>query len=103
MYCRFCGQEIKDDAVVCPHCGCATGNKCLSSNPNDAPSAGWGFLGFLLPILGLILYLVWRSDYPLRAKSVGRGALIAVVLEVVFAIVLVIIFVGAASCIAVGY
>lgn len=26
MYCYKCGKEIDDEAVVCPHCGCATKN-----------------------------------------------------------------------------
>ncbi|MBE6619484.1 MAG: zinc ribbon domain-containing protein [Ruminococcaceae bacterium] len=26
MFCSKCGKEINDEAVVCVHCGCATGN-----------------------------------------------------------------------------
>lgn len=26
MFCSKCGKEIFDEAVVCPNCGCATGN-----------------------------------------------------------------------------
>ena len=26
MFCHKCGKEIDDEAVVCVHCGCATGN-----------------------------------------------------------------------------
>lgn len=26
MFCYKCGQQIDDEAVVCPHCGCATKN-----------------------------------------------------------------------------
>lgn len=25
MYCRTCGKEIIDEAVICPYCGCLTG------------------------------------------------------------------------------
>ena len=25
MYCRKCGAEIDDEAIICPKCGCATG------------------------------------------------------------------------------
>ena len=27
MYCRKCGEEILDEAVICPKCGCETGVK----------------------------------------------------------------------------
>lgn len=26
MYCKNCGQQIDNNAVVCPHCGVATEN-----------------------------------------------------------------------------
>lgn len=26
MYCNKCGKEIDDEALICPHCGCATVN-----------------------------------------------------------------------------
>jgi len=35
---------------------------------SDAPSGGYAFLGFLIPIVGLVLYLVWKDEYPLRAR-----------------------------------
>ncbi len=91
MYCRNCGQEVNDEAVVCPHCGCETGKKKLT----DESSFGWAFLGFLFPVIGLILYLVWKSDYPLKAASVGKGALVGVLLQVV-AVILCYVFVGVA-------
>ena len=41
-------------------------------------------LGFFFPIVGLILFLVWHDDYPKRAKLCGKGALISVIVWVVF-------------------
>ncbi len=32
-------------------------------------------LGFFIPLVGLILYLAWMKNLPLRARSVGKGAL----------------------------
>ena len=31
MYCSKCGKEIRDDAVVCIHCGCAVEKGCCIS------------------------------------------------------------------------
>lgn len=43
----------------------------------DAGSFGWGLMGFCLPIVGIILYFVWKRDYPKTGKSVLEGAFIA--------------------------
>ncbi len=43
--------------------------------PMDAPSPGMAALGFFFPIVGLILYCIWKSDRPQRANSAGKGAL----------------------------
>ncbi|MCL2315486.1 MAG: hypothetical protein FWC46_00155 [Actinomycetia bacterium] len=44
----------------------------------DASSFGFAALGFFVPLVGLILWLVWRDQTPLKAKSAGTGALIGV-------------------------
>ena len=31
MFCKSCGKEIEDSAVVCPNCGCATDNLKLNT------------------------------------------------------------------------
>lgn len=51
----------------------------ISGGVIDAPSFGYAVLGFLFPMVGLILYLVWREQTPLRAKSAGKGALVGAI------------------------
>lgn len=80
MYCSNCGEQIDDKAVICPKCGVPVKNRNLT---NDAPSAGFAVLCFFIPLLGLILYLIWKDEYPLKAKSCGKGALIGVIVSVV--------------------
>ena len=46
-------------------------------------SIGYGFLGFFFPIIGFILFLVWKNDKPVSAKQVGIGALIGFILWIV--------------------
>ena len=60
-------------------------------NPADAPSGGFFALGFFFPVIGLILYLVWKDSMPLRSKSAGKGALIGVIVWFVLGIVMGII------------
>lgn len=85
MYCKNCGSQIDDKASICPHCGVATGyNPAVSAD--DAPSTGFAILGFFFPLIGLILYLVWHTTSPLKAKSCGKGALIGVIVSVAISI-----------------
>lgn len=50
----------------------------------DESSFGWALLGFLIPMLGLFFYLSWKDTMPLRARSIGKGALIGVIAYVLF-------------------
>ena len=59
MYCSKCGNEINDQAVVCPHCGVATSNFNQSvtpaTNKDKNAMAIAGFVcSFFAPILGWI-------------------------------------------------
>ncbi len=88
MFCSKCGKEVNDDAVVCIHCGCEIENKKSSVvNKYDAPNTGYAILGFLIPLVGLILYLVNKDTAPLKAKSAGKGALIGFCASIVLSII----------------
>lgn len=91
-FCQHCGKEIADEAVICPGCGVAVNAGPVSvADPTDAPSTGFAILGFFFPVIGLILYLVWKGTSPLKAKSCGKGALIGVIVEVVLSIISVVL------------
>ena len=53
----------------------------------DSGSAGWGFLGCCFPLVGLILFLVWKDNKPRSAKSAGIGAIIGVVIAATLVII----------------
>lgn len=104
MFCKNCGNQIADEALFCPSCGTQqresqqTASSVPPANrsyqtppqqpqytpakpcaaPDDAPSGAFGFLCFLFPIVGLILFLVWHNEYPKKAKSCGTGAIVGV-------------------------
>lgn len=59
--------------------------------PDDAPNAGYGVLSFFFPIVGLILALIWRDNYPKRARSCAIGTIVGVAVGVVFSIILTIV------------
>ena len=95
MFCRNCGNEIHENAVICTKCGCATGVSLIPTvarpapNPKDRFNFGFFLLGFLSPMIGLILFLIFRDDFPKRAKGAGIAALVSVLLEVLSIILLV--------------
>ena len=49
-----------------------------SPQSNDSGSFGWAVLGFFIPLVGLILWLVWKDSKPKSAKMAGIGALVGV-------------------------
>ncbi|MFA6860267.1 MAG: zinc ribbon domain-containing protein [Clostridia bacterium] len=89
MFCTNCGKEISDEAVVCTGCGVPVKQtKKTQVNPNDSRSTGWAVLGFFFPVIGLILWAVWNNEFPLRSKSIAKGAIIGVIAEVVLSIIM---------------
>ncbi len=103
MYCKNCGQQIDDRAVVCPHCGVATGNGQIKTTAaDDRPSGGFAVLCFFLPIAGLILYIYWHDNYPQRARSCGKGALIGVIVHGAFTILSIIVVSFSMTMVAAG-
>ena len=81
MYCRNCGQPIDDNATVCQNCGAYQ-----TKNPNveDNGGIGWGLLGCCIPVAGLVLFLVWKDSKPRTAKAAGIGALVSVILGILY-------------------
>ena len=93
MYCKNCGKEIDDNAVVCPHCGVIQKEE-LVQNTVDNGGFLWGLLGCCIPIVGLILFLVWRDTKPKTSRAAGIGALVGVICVAVYYIVIIVIGVG---------
>ncbi len=86
MYCSHCGKPIPEGADYCLNCGCAVNGSAPSKD--DSSSFGFALLGFLFPLIGLILYFVYEDKRPKRAKSVGKGALVGVITGIVVSILL---------------
>ena len=53
----------------------------------DRGGFAWGFLGFFIPIVGFILWLVWRDEKPKTAKSLGIAALVGVIIGFIFIVI----------------
>ena len=102
MICRECGAQVPEYAQSCPNCG-APVPKTVETNPApyspqsyspqsyalevDAPSAGLNILSFLIPLVGLIIYLVEKDKSPIKARACGKWALISFIISAVLYIV----------------
>ena len=100
MYCPNCGEPIPDGAKFCYKFGASLGDgysRDTRVDPStynyDSGSFGWAVLGFFIPLVGLILYLVWKDERPKSAKRAGKGALVSVILYLIVIAIYVIVFV----------
>lgn len=85
-YCTHCGGALADEAVICPNCGSAVPQTPMPET-NDKRSVGLNIIGFLFPLIGLILFLCLKKDTPVRAKSIGKWALIGFLIAVVLGVI----------------
>ena len=103
-YCTYCGTQVEDNVQFCPNCGAkqSTNNANSTSgersffeehafgNSNGAYGAfssndplvtersrGITVLSFVFPLVGLILWLMWRYTKPGKATSAAKGGLAA--------------------------
>lgn len=73
--CTQCNNGVSDKAIQCPKCGMpvSTNNHQqmqMSGNSDDKPHSGWNILGFIIPIVGVILYFAWKKETPKKANSI---------------------------------
>ncbi|MCF7923756.1 MAG: zinc ribbon domain-containing protein [Candidatus Izimaplasma sp.] len=95
-YCSNCGNPVTEEQDVCLACGKKLTNseKKSVSNVSDTGGFGWGLLGFCIPIVGLILFIVWKEDQPNNAKATGKGALISVIFSVTMYLIMFMLGLG---------
>ena len=93
VFCGNCGKEIEERDEYCPQCGAPQHVQPYRSPQSyDSGSIGWYVLGFCIPLVGLILFLVWQRDRPHSANMSGVGALTGVIADVISTIVFLVIF-----------
>lgn len=54
---------------------------------NDTGSFGWAVLGFFIPIVGLILWLVWKDTRPKDSIQSRNGFIAGLIVGVIFSII----------------
>lgn len=84
MFCKNCGQQIDDNAAVCIHCGVATGNNLSSKNALDNPSHLAGIASCCFPVVGIILYFLWKDEKPQSASLVCKWMIGGIIIWIIF-------------------
>lgn len=72
VYCTHCGEKIEYNLDVCPFCSKKVFNGY--SGENDTESLILQIFSFLIPILGLILWIVTKDKTPVRANAIIKWA-----------------------------
>ena len=70
------------------------GNSPKPSFAQDSPSFGLAIVGFLFPLIGVIMYIAWLNTLPFRARSAGKGALTGVIVSLVSTVIIYIYTIG---------
>ena len=91
MYCRNCGKEIDDKAVICIHCGCAVmENQTPQMNPEYAqPKTG---MGILLGLIGLIIGIAIYPEGTIARKTFMKSCLITIGISLAVEIVVGVVY-----------
>lgn len=103
MFCKNCGKEIDDRAVVCPNCGVQVGTVAPTENKTNVLAIVGFIFAFIMPIVGLICSIIGRNKAP-ECGGNGKGlATAGIVISVVWMVLAIIIYAAAACAVAAAY
>ena len=114
MFCKYCGNQLKENAKFCEHCGSAVAGsqyvesvqsqQTVTEKPSDAPKglAIAGFVcSFFAPLVGLILCCVALRKYKTsQGQECRTMAKAGVIISIIGMVVTVIILIAYAAMIA---
>ena len=88
QYCTKCGKEIDEGTSFCSECGHALKQTLSDGMGLDSNERLLIILGnfCISPILGLILYFLWKDKKPQKSREVGKITLWVFGIWAVFAI-----------------
>ena len=69
----------------------------VNLNSNDVPSSGLNIISFLIPLVGLIIYLTEKDKAPKKANAAGKAALWGVGISVLLGVISVIVSISMMS------
>lgn len=107
MYCKNCGSQIADNGTSCANCGNTVDSNSnyysdtyrsdnFNKPPIDNPSHLAGIASCCFPLLGLILYFLWKDEKPNSASLVCKWMIGGIVAWVLFYILFFMIGIASA-------
>ncbi len=94
MFCKTCGKEINDNAVICPNCGCSTNNKPIQQTGGESKKTLGILLGLFLGLIGLIIGLVMFQSETEERATFMKGWTIGFVITLCVSVFIGIIYGG---------
>ena len=95
MYCTKCGKKANDGDIFCSYCGYKFYNNLANINNDkenkDKASVGWWFLAFFIPVVGIILFFIYRKTYTGMKKRLLSGTIVGFITGVISFILLFVI------------
>ena len=93
MFCSKCGNEIDNEALICPKCGCATANMASQKIVASADTSGeTGTLekcalifAVIGPTIGLILGIIGTVKY--KNEAYKKKSITAIILSPIMLVV----------------
>ena len=83
MFCKNCGKYIRGKSNYCSRCKSLilfSGRKDIEKelvdeyyNEKDKNSLAANFISFILPIIGIILFLLNKSNYPRKSHFIAES------------------------------
>lgn len=94
MFCKNCGKEIDDRAVVCPHCGVLTTqeNGSVQSGGTNVLAIVGFILSFFIALAGLICSIIGYKNAPQYGGKGKSMALAGIIISIVSMVLAFIIF-----------
>lgn len=94
MYCKHCGKEISDDAVICPNCGVQVGTLTPQKNTTNILAIIGFILAFILPVAGLACSIIGKKQAETcgSGKTLASAGIVISIVELVLLILAVVFF-----------
>lgn len=72
QFCQKCGAQIPEGSTFCSKCGAPVSNAGGIVSTVGGASTGLKILSFLFPIVGWILYFVFKDENIVKAKDCAK-------------------------------
>ncbi len=97
MFCKKCGEEINNEAVVCPKCGCSTKQENIDPKFRESKTGMGVLMGLFLGIIGLIIGIVIYPEGTVARKTFIKAWLTTFLICFAIGVILGIVIVAGAS------